>query len=68
LVPQIAAGARGAGRLQPDPLVWIAVIGAAWLILAENTLPSGDGTRHVVAGAFALLAAGALLGGGLLTV
>jgi len=46
-------------------LVWMAAL--ALTILAEKTLPSGDSLRYAVAAALALLAAGTLLGGRLLT-
>jgi predicted metal-binding membrane protein len=44
-------------------LVWMAALTMA--MLAEKTLPSGDSLRYVVATVLALLAALALLGGGL---
>jgi predicted metal-binding membrane protein len=31
LVPQVAASARGAGRLQPDLFLWLAAIATAWV-------------------------------------
>lgn len=31
MVPQVAAGARGVGRIQPDVIVWLAAIGVAWV-------------------------------------
>jgi predicted metal-binding membrane protein len=45
-------------------LVWMAAL--ALVMLAEKTLPSGDGVRYAVAGALSLLAAWTLLGGRLL--
>jgi predicted metal-binding membrane protein len=35
----------------------------ALVMLAEKTLPSGDGVRYAVAGALSLLAAWTILGG-----
>jgi predicted metal-binding membrane protein len=61
LVPQVAVRARGAGRLEADLLIWLGVIGAAWI--AASWLEA-SGAAHLLHH-HTIYHSGRLLAGGL---